>query len=201
MKRLALLALVALVALAAAGCGSSAKKQSAIEMPTTTPSTVRGFRIQPPVPAPAFSLRDQSGKSTGAQDDRGHWLVVTFMYTHCPDVCPLIADNIRAAMGHVPGLRAIAISVDPLHDTPAAVHAFLHRHRMPPAFRYVTGTTTQLRPVWAKYHVAATAGPQATISHSSYEVLIDPQGRERILYDATMKAADIVHDVARLQTS
>ena len=188
--------LVAAFALAAAGCGSH---RTAVEMPTMTTSPTNGYAIQPPVKAPSFSLADQSGRRVGAQDDRGHWLVVTFMYTNCPDVCPLIADNLRAAMSRLPGLRAIAISVDPVHDTKAAVRRFLAQHRLPPAFRYVTGTEAQLRPVWAKYNVAATAGPKATISHSSYEVLIDPQGRERILFDATMKAADLIRGVRALQ--
>jgi protein SCO1/2 len=195
-RRLALLAL-AVLGLVAAGCGAA--KKAAIEMPATTTSPYNGYAIHPPVTAPAFSLVDQSGRRVGAQDMRGHWLVVTFMYTHCPDVCPLIADNLRAAMSRLPNLRAIAISVDPAHDTKTAVHRFLVRHRMPPAFHYVTGTSTQLRPVWAKYHVAATSGPMATISHSSYEVLIDPQGKERILYDATMKAADLLRGVHGLQ--
>jgi protein SCO1 len=193
-RRVAPLVLAA-VALAAAGCGSH---RAAVMMPATTASPVNGYAIQPPMRAPSFSLTDQSGDEVGAQDDRGHWLVVTFMYTNCPDVCPLIADNIRAAMSRLPGLRAIAISVDPVHDTRTAVRRFLARHRLPGRFRYVTGTEAQLRPVWAKYNVAATAGPKATISHSSYEVLIDPQGKERILYDATMKAADLIRGVHSL---
>lgn len=194
MRRALPLLLVA-VAVAATGCGSH---HAAVQMPSMTTSTANGYAIQPPMKAPPFALTDQSGRKVGAQDDRGHWLVVTFMYTNCPDVCPLIADNLRAAMTRLPDLRAIAISVDPVHDTRTAVRRFLARHRMPPAFRYVTGTEAQLRPVWAKYNVAATAGPKATIRHSSYEVLIDPQGRERILYDATMKAADLIRGVHSL---
>jgi protein SCO1/2 len=191
------LGLLGLLAALAAGCGSH---RAAVEMaPPTTTSPYNGYAIRPPMKAPAFSLTDQSGRKVGAQDDRGHWLVVTFMYTNCPDVCPLIADNLRAAMSRLPGLRAIAISVDPVHDTQAAVRRFLADHRMPPAFRYVTGTEAQLRPVWAKYNVAATRGPKATISHSSYEVLVDPQGRERILFDASMKARDLIEGVRALQ--
>jgi protein SCO1/2 len=195
-RRVVLLGLLAAVAAVGAGCGSH---RTVVEVPPMTTSPYNGYAIQPPVKAPSFSLTDQSGRKVGAQDDRGHWLVVTFMYTNCPDVCPLIADNLRAAMSRLPDLRAIAISVDPVHDTKAAVRRFLADHRMPPAFRYVTGTEAQLRPVWAKYNVAATQGPKATISHSSYEVLVDPQGRERVLYDASMKAVDLIKGVHALQ--
>jgi len=123
---------------------------------------------------------------------------VTFLYTHCPDVCPLIADNLRVVLRREPNLRVIAVSVDPKRDTPAAIRAFIARHRLPATFRYVGGTRKQLAPVWASYHIASTPGPNGTVSHSSYTLLVDPRGRERILYDAQIKAADVVHDLKLL---
>ena len=34
------------------------------------------------------------------------------------------------------------------------------------------------------------------MAHSTFELLIDPQGRERLLYDSTVQGADVVHDLA-----
>ena len=191
MRRALLLALLVLCA----GCGTA--HEAKVEHPAA-PSPGSGFVLHPPVAAPAFTLRDQAGRPTGPQQDRGHWTVVTFLYTQCPDVCPLIANQLGAAQRENAGLRVIAVSVDPKHDTPAARQAFLAAHHLGARFRFVSGTRAALAPVWARYHVAALPGPQGTVSHSSYEILIDPKGRERVLFDAKVTARGVLNAIARL---
>jgi protein SCO1 len=186
---------LALAAVAACtGCGASRPSVSG-----PAPSPYRGVLLKAPTAAPRFALHDQAGRLVGSQSERGHWFVVAFLYTHCPDVCPLIANNLRAAMRKLPDLRVLAISVDPKGDTPAAVRGFLRTHRLPPRFRYLTGTRAQLAPVWRKFHIASTGGPKGTISHSAFELLIDPDGRERVFYDSTLHAADLEHDLPLLE--
>jgi protein SCO1/2 len=189
----ALLAAGLATALLLTACGGGAGSKAVTA--AAKPSPYRGFLLKPPTRAPSFALRDQDGHRLGPQDLRGHWLVISFLYTHCPDVCPLIANNIGSVLRQRPELRAIAISVDPKRDTPAAVRSFLRAHRLPPTFRYVSGTRTQLQPVWRAFHVAATAGPEATVSHSAFELLVDPDGRERLLYDSKLSAAELEHDL------
>jgi protein SCO1/2 len=182
------------VVLLCAACGSSAK--TTVTGPP--PSKTRGFTIAPPVSAPSFALLDQNGTKTGPRQLRGHWFVVAFLYTHCPDVCPLIASNLGVALRQLPGLRVLAVSVDPKNDTPSAVKAFLRAHHLPARFRYVTGTRAQLAPIWARYHVAAIAGPKPIVSHTAFELLVDPHGRERVLYDAQVQARDVAADIKKL---
>jgi protein SCO1/2 len=158
-------------------------------------SPYKGFAIKPAKPAPSFALRNQAGATVGPQDDRGRWLAVTFLYTHCPDVCPLIADNLRAVLAAKPAMRVIAVSVDPKGDTHAAIEKFIAKHRLPAAFSYVAGTRAELSPVWKKYGIAALPGPNGVISHSSYTLLIDPMGQERVLYDSQITAAAVLHDL------
>jgi protein SCO1 len=191
------LAVLAVVVLGCTACGSSPHKTAS----GPPPSGYRGFVLRPPAVAPDFRLRDQSGRLVGPGADRGRWLVVAFLYTHCPDVCPLIANNLGAAQRELPALVVLAVSVDPKRDTRAAVRRFLVLHRLGPRFRYLTGTRSQLRPVWTAYHVASTPGPKGTVSHSAFELLVDPKGRERLLYDSTLKAADLVHDLRKLSAS
>jgi protein SCO1/2 len=189
-------ALLVLVALLCAACGSKMTTQTVVHPPSSGSS---GFVLKPPVQAPAFSLRDQNGQLVGPHSMRGHPFVVAFLYTHCPDVCPVIAANLGVALRKLPGLRVLAVSVDPKNDTPAAVRTFLRAHHLPPRFHYLTGTRTQLAPVWARYHVAAIAGPRPIVSHTAFEVLVDAQGRERILYDAQITPADVQHGVSTLE--
>src|SRR5438067_13499228 len=50
------------------------------------------------VPAPDFRLTDQYGKSVSLSQFKGKPVVVTFLYTHCPDQCPLTAEKLHAVM-------------------------------------------------------------------------------------------------------
>jgi protein SCO1/2 len=186
MRRAALLA-----ALVLAGCGGGSK----------TPQLV-GQVLDPPVRAPDFALVDQAGRSVSVSAQRGHWLVVTFLYTQCPDVCPLIAAQLNRAIGtnagHQARLRVIAVSVDPARDTPAAVKRYAVTHRLASSFQWAIGSRVQLARVWRAYHVAAQPGPKGTSTHSTFEILIDPEGNERVIYDATIKAGELAGDLAKL---
>ena len=69
-----------------AGCGSAAKP------------VFNGAELTPPATAPNFALHDQDGRTVTVAGQRGHWTVVTFLYTKCPDVCPLIAASLNGAL-------------------------------------------------------------------------------------------------------
>jgi protein SCO1/2 len=162
----------------------------------------RGTALVPPLKAPSFALRDQSRHVVSLLPSNGRITVVAFLYTHCPDVCPLIADQLNGALRTLGSerskLRVLAISVDPAHDTPSAVARFVRVHRLLPEFHYLTGTRKQLAPIWSGFHIAAAAGPNGVVSHSAFELLVDPQGRERVIYDSKVRSTDVVHDVKLL---
>jgi protein SCO1 len=172
-----------------AGCGASAKPN------------LRGTVLLSK-PAPNFALRDQDARTVTMAGQRGRWVVVTFLYTHCPDVCPLIAANLNGALrspvGRRAGLRVLAVSVDPAGDTPAAIRRYVAQHRLVGAFHFLIGSHRQLARVWHAYYVAALPGSRGTVTHSTVEFLIDPQGRERLLYDKTITTAELIHDLRAL---
>ena len=184
-------ALAALVVVAA-GCGGSGDEHAAF----------RGSELEERPAAPDLSLRDQHGREVTLSDQRGRWVIVTFLYTYCPDVCPVIAGNLNAALRSVPGrqagLRVLAVSVDPRRDTLPAVRRYARRHRFLPGFHWLIGSRAELRRVWRSYKVAVLPGPKGTITHSTFQLLVDPQGRERLVYDSTAQTADVVHDLRLL---
>jgi protein SCO1/2 len=175
-----------------AGCGGKSAAPS-----------FRGTVLSPPPVAPKFTLVDDAGRPVSLSADRGRYVVVTFLYTHCPDVCPVIAGNLNRVLATPTArqarLRVIAVSVDPKRDTPAAVRRYVAVHRLRPAFSYLIGDQARLSRVWRAYHVAATPLHGGTIAHSTFEILVDPKGRERVVYDAGAKPADFVHDLALLE--
>ena len=201
MHRLALLALAAALL---AGCGSSTKKARSAP-PSTTKSTFSGGELTPPKKAPPLSLRDADGHTVSLAAQRGKFVLVTFLYTHCPDVCPLIAQNLNAAMRALPtgqrdAVRVIAVSVDPKGDTPKAVRAYRKRLQLLPQFEYLIGTRPQLRRVWAAWSVLSVQDRPGLVDHVAYTALIDRSGKERVLYGAQVQAKQVIHDLRLLMS-
>jgi protein SCO1/2 len=194
------------VAVLAAGCGG--KKAATIETPSTTPSDELAFAggaVSPPRVAPPISLHDAAGKPVTLAGQRGRYVLVTFLYVHCPDVCPLIAQNLNAALQQLgrdrDKVRVLAVSVDPKGDTAAAVRAYVRARGLLPQFRYLIGSSRELRRTWAEWNVSSVASSPDLVDHVAYTALVDPIGRERVLYDSQVKAQQVLHDLRLLMRS
>lgn len=160
-----------------------------------------GPTVKNPSVPPAFALRDQSGRVIRLGAQRGHVVLLTFLYTRCTDVCPLTAEHLNralAALGRwAANVRVLAVSVDPKGDTPAAVQTFVRRHGLRAQFHYLTGTAAALQPIWAAYGVTSTAQAGGRVDHTLYTLLLDRSLRGRVVYDSTATTGAIAHD-ARL---
>ncbi len=156
--------------------------------------------------APAISLRDYLGRPVTLAAYRGKAVLVTFLYVNCPDVCPLIASNLRVALNQL-GARAkdvqvIAVSVDPRGDTPAAVAGFLRTHGMAGRMQYLIGSAAELARTWAAWSVGSSreAGQPQLVAHSALVYGVGASGKLTTVYPATFEPSAIVHDVPKLLT-
>lgn len=155
-------------------------------------------------PAPNFQLNDSQGAPVALSDYRGKVVVLTFLYTNCPDECPLIASKLRSVATQLGDsmkqVAYVAISVDPANDTPIAVQEFLQTHLLDGQMRYLIGTQAQLEPVWNAYYVGTSTNTSsvAGVAHSTRTIIIDKQGNERIELGSTFSPADAVFDVRAL---
>jgi protein SCO1 len=179
----------------ASACGGGGRSHAA--------EPFRGGTIVGTPRAPGFALTDQSGRVVRLDSYPGKLRIVTFLYVHCPDVCPLIASHLNQALRQLgpqrDRVRVLAVSVDPRGDTPGAVRQFVAARRLLPQFHYLRGTARQLRPVWAAYNIAADPDRRdRAITHSAFEILVDGSGRERLFYDAQVKPKTLVHDLQLL---
>ncbi|MGH2532803.1 MAG: SCO family protein [Thermomicrobiales bacterium] len=154
-------------------------------------------------PAPDFTLVDHRGETVSLSDFRGKAVALAFIYTNCPDVCPLIAENLRVAQELLSeeardDVALLAVTVDPARDTPAALQAFSERHRLAdnPSWHALRGDPATLERIWRAYGVypgtgATPAGEAASAGggegHTDAIYLIDPEGRLRVFLrsDAT----------------
>jgi protein SCO1/2 len=189
-----------LLAAVLAGCGAS----QATETTAAPASRFAGGELTPPKTAPPIALHDANGKSVTLAEQRGRYVLVTFIYTHCPDVCPLITQNLNAALRVIgpsarKQVRVLAVSVDPAGDTPKAVEAYAREKHLFPQFHYLIGTRVELRRVWKAWHVLAVETKPDLVDHVAYTALIDTNGKERVLYDSSVRATQVVHDLRLLR--
>jgi protein SCO1/2 len=148
--------------------------------------------------APDFTLTDGlSGRAVTLSGLRGRVVALTFLYTRCPDVCPLTALRFREAQSSLGGERGevvfMAVSVDPAGDTPANVRAFSDAVELKENWHYLVGRPEQLAPVWASYGIRAVPDEgRPTVTHTDAVYLIDRQGRERVLMRPVPETDDLV---------
>ena len=161
-----------------------------------------GPTIDHPSKTPDFALRDQHGAVVRLSHEQGKVVLITFLYTHCPDLCPVTAGNLNTALGLLGPARShvavLAISVDPKGDTKAAVKHFVREHRLRPEFHYLTGSRSTLARIWQQYDVTPVKPNGADPDHTLYILVLDRRGITRVLFDSLAQPAAIAHDVRLL---
>jgi protein SCO1/2 len=158
-----------------------------------------------PTAAPDFTLLDGiSGRTITFSSQQGKVVVLSFLYTRCPDVCPLTAENFRQAQQRLTDDERehtlfVAVSVDPQHDTPEAVQAFARDHGLATSFVFLVGGAAQLQPVWAAYGIRVETDPAATgVGHSDAIYILDRKGRARVLVHSDITPEALAGDVKLL---
>jgi protein SCO1/2 len=195
--RIALALLVAGIAalgaivLGASGSGGESE-------PVAPENTFAGASLPKNLVAPDFELRDQEGERVSMRALRGRPVVVTFLYTHCQDTCPIMAQTVRGALddlGH--DVPALAIAVDPPNDTARSARKFLAEQRATGRIDFVLGSRAELRPVWHGFRVQ----PQRiTEEHDARVRLVDARGIQRVGYPGSQATPErIAHDLALLE--
>ncbi|MCI0812415.1 MAG: SCO family protein [Chloroflexi bacterium] len=111
--------------------------------------------------APPFTLRDQFGNLTSLSDFQGKVVLLTFLYTNCPDVCPITTNQLREAydsLGETTNdIAIVAVSLDPARDTVAAAMDYSERWKMTDRWSYLVGTERELAPTWKAYYLDPTS--------------------------------------------
>lgn len=156
--------------------------------------------FDPPLPAPDFSLQGSDGQPLSLARYRGKVVILGFGYSSCLSVCPTtlaVLAQARRELGEQAGrLQVVYVTVDPGRDDVARLHRYLAA--FDPGFVGGTGTEAELAAVRARYGISASrvgSGADYAMAHSSFTLLIDPQGRLRSLMPFGHSAADYAGDV------
>jgi protein SCO1/2 len=73
--------------------------------------------------APPFALTSQDSKPVALADFRGRAVALSFIYTGCPDICPMLMQkmvDVQDTLGTDFGTKVafVSITLDPERDTP-----------------------------------------------------------------------------------
>lgn len=137
-------------------------------------------------PTPDFRLTDHRGVELQLSQLRGRPVVLSFLFTNCPDVCLLTTAGLAETARAVPEAAFVGISVDPDRDDPNTVRRFLARQGLADRLTYLVGPKPALERVWADYFVAADAE-----LHTDALYLIDKHGRQRALLRSDFDPAEL----------
>jgi protein SCO1/2 len=166
-------------------------------------SLERATLFATPRPLPDFSLVDQAGRRFDRERLRGHWTLLFFGFTHCPDVCPTtlatLADMRRRLADLPPGdvPQVVLASVDPGRDTPAALAQYVVH--FDPTFTGVTGDRESIEALTRDLGVAVMIGPPGadgsyTVDHTAAIFLIDPGAAYAAVFGTPHDAGTIARD-------
>jgi len=139
-------------------------------------------------PAPPFALTSQDGKPVALADLRGKVVALTFIYTQCPDICPMLTqkmvqvqDELGADFGKK--IAFVSISLDPEHDTPEVLKDYAQFWgAKPEGWSFLTGSPEAVRDVTRRYGVFFAKKEDGSVDHTQLTTLVDVDGQMRVQY-------------------
>jgi len=134
-----------------------------------------------------FTLTDQTGQRRSEADLKGHYALVYFGYTYCPDICPTSLSTMSQALDllaeqspeKAAAVLPVFITIDPERDTVDALAGYAeHFH---PRFLALTGSTEEVAAAAKAYRIyyQKVEEPGASdylMDHSSIIYLMGPDG-------------------------
>jgi protein SCO1/2 len=175
--------------------------------PTPTPNGVSV--LTSPVKIADFTLTNQSGQPMSLSSFKGKYILMSFGYTHCPDICPVTLAHYRLVKQQLAEqsqqMEFVFISVDGARDTPARLSEYLRL--FDPAFIGMTGDEANVRSIIKQYNGDFRLNNEGgrkqnyDVEHTAYSFLMDAGGQWRSTYAYNTPPEIIVADIQRVLKS
>jgi len=157
---------------------------------------------------PDFQLLDSSGQAYTSAQLHGHWSLLFFGYTSCPDICPTTLSTLAQIDKQLADLPAakhpqvVFISVDPKRDTPTQVGNYIQFFS--PAFIGLTGEQMQIDQLTQAMGVPVEIHDQGngsyTVDHAATLFLLDPQARMTAVFSPPHQVEALARDLRTVIT-
>lgn len=156
---------------------------------------------------PSFRYLNQDSTWITKDTYKGKVLVVDFMFTHCPSICPSMTSNMKSLAEATQDLKDkvqfISFTIDPSRDTPSRFKEYIKERGIGNAnWDFLTGQS-ELKTydlALQYFHVGAqrSDNPEEEFLHDDKFVLVDPNGYVRGIYEGTQKAqVDVLEEDLR----
>lgn len=172
---------------------------------------IQGIYLSKPEFVTPFALTKTDGTPFTDQSLLGHWSIVFFGFTYCPDICPttlallnLVTQEVAKEHPGIP-LKVIFVSVDPGRDNLAQLDKYTHYFN--PNFVGVTGNEAQLKAfakqlgvVFDKVSVDTRHPDEYLMEHSTSLALINPKGGIQAIFTSPHQVDQMVTDLSLVLT-
>ena len=169
----------------------------------TTVSLQSGVQFVPARELADFALTDTENTPFTRQSLQGHWTLLTFGYTSCPDVCPTILHTLANLQQRMrkrdvndASLRFVFVSVDPERDSLAHLREYVQFFS--PSFLGATGTQAALQPLTSQmgvFYQRIAQGTTYVIDHSAVVFLLDPLAHISAFFEPPQEAEKMEADL------
>jgi len=148
------------------------------------------------------------------RDFKEKTVVLGFIYTHCPDICPMTTHNINLVKKELNKTGAsdvtyVCISFDPERDTPAVLKEYADvRGINTKEFHFLTGDKSEIQSLLKDCNIYALPGDTIVVDsdtsyfyiHTDRISVMDPDGKIRAEYKgSTANREELIKDINRIR--
>jgi protein SCO1/2 len=161
------------------------------------PETHVASAVKSPSALKAFNLTDSNGNVFDQQSLRGHWTLVFFGYTHCPDICPRTLAILRETWQHYNKQHPAPVRFvfADISDNPATsndLKKFLQNYN--PSFIGISGSPEEMRKFSDQLGIYSQL-LEDRLDHTAALLLIDPHARLTAVFSPPFSDLDLIHDL------
>ena len=158
-------------------------------------------------PVPRTVLVDSTGKPFDLASLKGKVVLVSFVYTTCNGVCPATTSSLQRIQKSLEqaklwgtSVEFVSITLDPKRDTPEVLNRYARLFGSDlPRWHFLTGSSADVDLVITAWGMWAKISPTGVLDHPSRIFLLDPQGRQREIYNFEfLNAETVIQDVRGL---
>jgi len=138
--------------------------------------------------APSFELVDANGAPFSSESLRGKVWLVSFFFTSCESVCPMVIGKMGNLFESAPrGMHFVSVTIDPTRDTPPELKKYAERFDADPRrWHFLTGAPDVVRAVVTDgFKVTMPTGEHDLDRHSVRLILVDQAGDIRGYFTST----------------
>ena len=163
-----------------------------------------GIVYDPPQAMPDFTLDSAHGQ-VSLSDFHGKVIILFFVYTYCPDICPLALSYLKQSVGDLGNqaedVQVIFISVDWKRDTPEGLAKYTANFN--PDFLGLTGTEDQINQVTQDFGIyylmnSPNSSGYYSVDHTASIMVLDQQGSHVLTWPNETQPEQMTSDLEKI---